>query len=139
MLRIPRAIYEEMIAHARADFPLEACGILGGGDCGAESIHPMTNTDLSNEHFMMEPREQFAVIRELRSKGLGMVSIYHSHPETAARPSPEDIRLALTPDVSYVIVSLAEPAEPDVKSYRIAGGVVTPEEIEMVAELAAQV
>jgi [CysO sulfur-carrier protein]-S-L-cysteine hydrolase len=139
MLRIPRAIYEEMIAHSQADFPLEACGILGGSDGGVESIHPMTNTDQSNEHFMMEPQEQFAVIRELRGKGLGMVAIYHSHPETAARPSPEDIRLALTPDVSYLIVSLAGPAKPDVKSYRIAGGVVTPEDIEVVAELTAQV
>ncbi|WP_366919053.1 Mov34/MPN/PAD-1 family protein, partial [Geobacter sp.] len=57
--------------------------------------------------------------------------IYHSHPESPARPSEEDIRLALTPGVSYVIVSLAG-AEPDVKSFRIAGDVVEPELIEIV-------
>nr|WP_298436492.1 Mov34/MPN/PAD-1 family protein [Geobacter sp.] len=57
--------------------------------------------------------------------------MYHSHPESPARPSEEDIRLALTPGVSYVIVSLAG-AEPDVKSFRIAGDVVEPELIEIV-------
>ena len=55
-----------------------------------------------------------------------MVAIYHSHPETPARPSEEDIRLALTPGVSYLIVSLAG-AAPEVKSYRIESGKVHPE------------
>jgi proteasome lid subunit RPN8/RPN11 len=66
----------------------------------------------------MEPKEQFAVIKDLRAKGKEMLVIYHSHPETPARPSEEDIRLALTPGVSYLIVSLAG-AAPEVKSYRI--------------------
>ena len=90
----------------------------------------MTNTDASNEHFMMEPREQFAVIKQLRSKGLAMAAIYHSHPETPARPSEEDIRLALTPDVSYLIISLADAATPVVKSFKISAGVVEHEPIE---------
>ncbi|WP_298270072.1 M67 family metallopeptidase [Geobacter sp.] len=131
MLTIPRAIHDDLIAHARADFPIEACGILGGTDGAASAIFRMANTDRSNEHFMMDPKEQFAVVKELRNRGLAMLAIYHSHPESPARPSEEDIRLALTPGVSYVIVSLAG-AEPDVKSFRIAGGVVEPEPIEIV-------
>ena len=31
MIRIPQAILDDMIAHAREGFPLEVCGILGGG------------------------------------------------------------------------------------------------------------
>ena len=118
MLTIPQAIYDAIIAHARKDFPLEACGILGGTAGVVSEYYPMANTDKSNEHFTMEPKEQFAVIKDLRSKGKEMLVIYHSHPETPARPSEEDIRLALTPGVSYLIVSLAE-AAPEVKSYRI--------------------
>ena len=128
MLTIPQPIVDALIAHARRDFPVEACGILGGVDGVVSEHYPMTNTDQSNEHFTMEPREQFAVIKELRANGKVMLAIYHSHPESPARPSEEDIRLALTPDVSYVIVSLAGP-EPDVKSFLIADGVVTPEPI----------
>ncbi len=128
MLTIPQTIIDAIIAHAQRDFPLEACGILGGTDGLVSEHYPMANTDQSNEHFTMEPKEQFAVIKDLRAKGKEMLVIYHSHPETPARPSEEDIRLALTPDVSYVIVSLAG-AAPEVKSFRIKGGAVTPEPV----------
>lgn len=128
MLTIPQTIIDAIIAHAREDFPLEACGILGGTGCVVSEQYPMANTDLSNEHFTMEPQEQFRVIKDLRAKGKQLLVIYHSHPETPARPSAEDIRLALTPDVSYVIVSLAGDA-PDVKSFRIENGLVASEPI----------
>ena len=129
MIRIPHAIHDEIIDHARSGFPLEVCGILGGTDTTVSAIYRMTNTDASNEHFMMEPREQFRVVKELRAKGISMLAIYHSHPESPARPSEEDIRLALTPGVSYVIVSLQDPAQPIIRSFRISDGVVTPEEV----------
>ena len=133
MLKIPQAIHDDIIAHAREGFPLEVCGILGGRDGAVSAIYRMTNTDQSNEHFMMDPREQFAVVKELRATGVEMLGIYHSHPETPARPSAEDIRLALTPAVSYLIVSLADDAAPDLRSFKIAEGVVTPEQLDVVA------
>lgn len=129
MLRIPRPIHEELIAHAKEGFPLEVCGILGGVGEDVSHYYPMTNTDASNEHFMMDPKEQFAVVKDMRAKGWSMLAICHSHPETPARPSEEDIRLALTPGVSYLIVSLAGASAPDVKSYRIDAGNVEKEEI----------
>ena len=130
MIRIPQTIHEDLIAHAKEGFPLEVCGILGGTDDTVSVIYRMTNTDASNEHFMMEPKEQFAVIKDLRAKGLAMLAIYHSHPETPARPSEEDIKLALTPEVSYLIISLADTAVPDMKSYKISSGNVHQEAIE---------
>ncbi len=132
MLKIPQHIHDDIIAHAREGFPLEVCGILGGRDGAVSAIYRMTNTDASNEHFMMDPKEQFSVAKELRASGLEMAAIYHSHSESPARPSAEDIRLALTPGVSYVIVSLATPGTPDVKSFRINGGSVFPEEVEII-------
>jgi proteasome lid subunit RPN8/RPN11 len=47
-----------------------------------------------------------------------MLAIYHSHPASPARPSAEDISLALTPDVAYVIVSL-QSRQPDAKAFLI--------------------
>ena len=132
MLQISKTIYDDMISHAREGFPLEVCGILGGTGESVSAIYRMTNTDASNEHFMMEPREQFAVIKDLRAKGLAMLAVYHSHPETPARPSQEDIKLALTPDVSYLIISLADAAVPDIKSYKISSGNVQMESIETI-------
>ena len=132
MIRIPQSIHDDMIAHAREGFPLEVCGILGGADDTVSAIYRMTNTDASNEHFMMEPKEQFAVVKDLRARGLAMLGIYHSHPESPARPSEEDIKLALTPDVSYLIVSLADAEKIDLKSFKISSGVVQHETIEII-------
>jgi proteasome lid subunit RPN8/RPN11 len=132
MIRIPQVIHDDMIAHAKNGFPLEVCGIVGGTGESVSLLYRMTNTDASNEHFMMDPKEQFAVIKDLRAKGLAMLAIYHSHPETPARPSEEDIKLALTPDVSYLIISLADAAVPDIKSYKICSGNVLLETIEVI-------
>lgn len=131
MLRIPKHIHDDLIAHAKEGFPLEVCGILGGSGESVSTSYRMTNTDASNEHFMMDPREQFSVIKDLRAKHLEMLAIYHSHPETPARPSEEDIKLALTPDVSYVIISLADTVLPDIKSYKISSGKVQLEAMEI--------
>src|SRR6266702_3738634 len=132
MILNPQSILDDMTAHARDGFPLEVCGILGGVDESVSSIYRMVNTDASNEHFMMDPKEQFAVVKDLRAKGLAMLAIYHSHPETPARPSEEDIKLALTPDVSYLIISLADADIPAIKSFKIGSGDVRLETIEII-------
>jgi proteasome lid subunit RPN8/RPN11 len=74
----------------------------------------------------------FATAKALRSRELEMLAVYHSHPATPARPSDEDIRLALTPNISYVIVSLADPFAPEVRSFKIAGRKAGSEELRIV-------
>ena len=124
-LEIPTNIFERMVAQAKALAPIEACGILAGKDNKAEKLFEMTNADNRSDHFMMEPKEQFTVVKNIRSADLEMLAIYHSHPETPARPSAEDIRLALTPDVIYVIVSLQGANAPAVKGFFIEDGTIT--------------
>ncbi len=131
-LRLTREIIEVMQAHARLEAPIEVCGYLAGRDGMVRKHFPMTNIDHESEHFAMDPKEQFAVVRAARELGLRVCAIYHSHPVTPARPSEEDIRLAFDPDISYVIVSLAGD-EVTVKSFRIQKGEVQPEPIEIVA------
>ena len=123
-LKIPGNIFEQMVEQAKVEAPIEACGILAGKDGQVERLYKMTNVDQSSDHFMMAPEEQFKVVKDIRSDGLEMLAIYHSHPETPARPSAEDIRLALTPDVIYVIVSLQN-SEPAIKGFIIEDGDVT--------------
>ena len=127
-LNIPKDIFGQMLAQAKAEAPIEACGILAGKDGTIEKFYKMTNADQSNEHFTMTPEEQFKVVKDIRAAELEMLAIYHSHPETPARPSAEDIRLAVTPDVIYVIVSLMN-AEPSVKGFVIEDANVTKVEV----------
>jgi proteasome lid subunit RPN8/RPN11 len=133
-LEISADIFKQMVAQAKAETPVEACGILAGRDNKVEKLYKMTNVDNSSDHFMMEPAEQFKVVKDIRSAGLEMLAIYHSHPETPARPSAEDIRLALTPDVIYVIVSLQNSNRPAVKGFLIEDGNVTKVPVKIVKE-----
>ncbi len=132
MLKIPQNIYNDIMAHAVEGMPIEVCGILGGTDGTVSAIYRMTNTDASADHFMMDPREQIDVMKALRSKELEITAFYHSHPTGPDHPSAEDIRLAFYPDVFSVIVSLAEPGKPVMKSFSIREGQVTPVNLEVV-------
>ena len=114
-----------MLEQARAEAPIECCGILAGRNGRAEKLYRMANAEHRYDHFMMEPEQQFEAVKDIRSSSLDMLAIYHSHPETPARPSAEDVRLALTPNVVYVILSLQSDNGPAVKGFQIDDGTVT--------------
>jgi len=122
-LQIEEEILNAMLEHGRREEPNEACGYLAAGD-GVVGRHvELTNIDAAPDHYTMDPEEQFAAIRRIREEGLQVVGVYHSHPETPARPSVEDIRLAHDPSMVYVIVSLMAGVEP-VRAFRINQGEV---------------
>ena len=123
-LNIPTHIFEQMAEQARVEAPIEACGILAGTNGRVEKLYRMTNTEKRGDHFMMDPKEQFAVVKDIRSSSLELLAIYHSHPETPARPSAEDIRLAMTPNVVYLILSLQNGNDPDLKGFYVDDGTV---------------
>ncbi|MDR1586804.1 MAG: M67 family metallopeptidase [Treponema sp.] len=132
MLALPPELHNEIIVHARAGLPNEACGLLAGEIRGEErlvkGVYGLKNTDQSSEHFSMAPEDQFKVILEIRKNGWVLLGNFHSHPSTPARPSAEDIRLAFDPSLSYVIVSLQGP-EPVLKSFRIYRGLAAEEPV----------
>ncbi|MBI1992025.1 MAG: M67 family metallopeptidase, partial [Candidatus Omnitrophica bacterium] len=126
-------------AHCRRQYPKEACGVLAGATQppagqGADvvAVYPMTNVEDSPIGYAMDPKEQLRLEKTMRQRGQRMVGIYHSHTASAAYPSPVDVRLAISPDLSYVLVSLQDRAHPDVKSYRIEGAAITPEPCHLV-------
>lgn len=129
MLIISQTIINQLFDHALQGLPEEVCGYLAGKGREITLHFPMTNIDHSPDHFSFDPAEQFKVVREVRNAGLEILANYHSHPASPARPSEEDIRLAYDPNISYVIVSLAA-EQPDIKSFRISGGVVEIEELQ---------
>lgn len=130
MIRVRKEVLEHLIAHARKELPIEACGYLAGSN-GTVTVHyEMRNIDNSPEHFSFDVQEQFAVMKDVRSKGLTILAVYHSHPATPARPSPEDIKLAADPDISYMIVSLAG-GNDEIKSYKIRNGIMESERMEV--------
>lgn len=129
-LVIKKNYLDEIIGHAREEFPNEACGILAGKDKKVNKVYRMTNTDKNPMRYFMDSKEQFKVIKQMRSEGVEMVGIYHSHPNVRPYPSSHDVELAFYPESSYVIVSIMNNI-PEVRSFRIINGVVREEEIKI--------
>ena len=128
MISIKREDIELVLEHARDENPREACGILAGNNGIVEKVYRMKNKDLSSVTYLMDSMEQFAVMKEMRGKGLDIVGIYHSHTSSVAFPSATDIELAFYPEASYLIVSLAG-KEPQMRSFRIKDEKIEEEEI----------
>jgi proteasome lid subunit RPN8/RPN11 len=135
VLKINREHVDAMIAHARADHPDEACGVIVGPE-GADRpvrVVPMINAERSPTFFRFDAAEQFQLYKDLDAADEEIVVVYHSHTATEAYPSRTDISLATEPQAHYVLVSTAESGAADgpvsVRSYRIVDGVVTEEEI----------
>ena len=136
MVYLDKEKTKKLIEHAQKESPNEACGLLAGlvkeGDktrCEVKKVYEMTNTNKSPTRFFMDPAEQLKVLKDIRSLGLQMVGIYHSHPHSKAYPSAHDVEMAFYPDASYVIISLEDKKKPCVKSFRIAEGKITEEAI----------
>lgn len=125
MLIIPKDIFDAMLAHCREGYPNEACGILAGSDGEVLKLYRMTNVEPSPVSYLMDAKEQFAVLKDMREKGLTMLAIFHSHPASPAYPSPKDVSLAFYDDCVYLIIGLSgAPAggEPVVQAYSIKEG-----------------
>lgn len=125
---------DEMVAHARADHPDEACGIVAG-PAGADRptrLVRMTNAERSPTFYRFDSVEQLKLYRELDARDEEVVVVYHSHTATEAYPSRTDVSYAGEPQAHYLLVSTREPDQEQVRSYRIVDGLVTEEDIEIV-------
>ena len=163
-LKIPKQILDEMVAHARELKPFECCGLLAGKEGRVTKLYRIKNIvamegsatvthfdeakvshlqRLSPEEraeiaFVMDAQEQSLALKDMRTAGIELQLVYHSHPESPARPSVTDTKNATEfdlireklnlPQPLHLIISLMDPAKPDLRAYRIQDYHVTPAE-----------
>lgn len=125
-ITITKEDFDKIYNHAISESPDEACGLIAGRDLEdgtrqIEEVYLLENIDHTNEHFSIDPKEQLRTIKDIRSKGLFPLGNWHSHPETPARPSEEDKRLANDSNASYLILSLAEKDNPVLNGFHVEG------------------
>jgi proteasome lid subunit RPN8/RPN11 len=125
---IPAAMRDEIVAHARAGMPNEACGILAGRDGHAERFFPAQPDEPSPYYYRIDARDQIRIMMEIEDAGLDLIGIYHSHVSSPAYPSRTDAEQAFWPDATYVIVSLAG-GDAEMKGYRIEDMAVREEQL----------
>ena len=141
MLRIDRATYDAIVAHAKRDHPDEACGIVAGpeGSDRPERFVPMVNAAGSPTFYEFDSTELLALYKEMWANDEEPVVVYHSHTATEAYPSRTDIGLASEPAAHYVLVSTREHGNSDgpveFRSFRIVDGEVDEEEVSVVESL----
>ena len=137
MLRITQDLVDAMVAHARADHPDEACGVIAGpvGSDRPDRFIPMVNAARSPTFYEFDSTDLLRLYREMDDREEVPVVIYHSHTATEAYPSRTDISYASEPEAHYVLVSTRhcgpDEGPVEVRSYRIVDGVVTEEDIEV--------
>ena len=142
VLRIDRATYDAIVAHAREDHPDEACGVVAGpeGSDRAERFIPILNAARSPTFYEFDSGDLLKLYREMDDRDEEPVVIYHSHTATEAYPSRTDISYASEPNAHYVLVSTRTHGdqtgragdEVEFRSFRIVDGEVSEEEVEIV-------
>ncbi len=143
MLIITRELHDAIVAHARADHPDEACGMVAGpaGSGRPERFIPMLNAARSPTFYEFDSGDLLKLYRELDDRDEEPVIVYHSHTATEAYPSRTDVSYASEPFAHYVLVSTAEGTGPEdafqFRSFRIVDGEITEEDVQVVEAYAA--
>lgn len=123
-LVLPQALVAAMLDHARAEAPLEACGIVGGRDGRPATFYPARNADRSPVRYTVDPEDQLRIFTVMDERGEELWAIFHSHPHSPAYPSATDVRYAYYPEAYYLIASpAADP--PELRAFRIVAGIIT--------------
>jgi proteasome lid subunit RPN8/RPN11 len=138
MLTIRQDLIDAIVAHARADHPDEACGVIAGleGSDSPTRFIPMVNAARSPTFYEFDSMDLLKLYRDMDDNDEVPVVVYHSHTATEAYPSRTDVSYASEPEAHYVLVSTRETGTEDgpyeFRSFRIVDGVITEEEITVV-------
>ncbi len=93
--------------------------MIGGTDGEAISIHRTANAEASPLRYSIDAKELLDTYNAIEESGHELAAIYHSHTASPAYPSQTDVNLAGWPDLVYLIVSLENPGDPDLKGFFI--------------------
>jgi proteasome lid subunit RPN8/RPN11 len=117
--------FDTMVAQAEREFPFECCGFIIGD--ATDEVRPIRNTqnerhaaDPAMFHrdartaYLMEPKEQLAVLQEIDRRKLKLKAVYHSHPDHEAYFSATDRAQACSfdptepdyPETTYIVMSV---------------------------------
>ena len=131
-VRIPEAIYNEMVSHITAGYPDEACGALGSKDGTVVKNYPTANAAEFPDDFSIISEADIVRIYNDIDEYDGDMIYFHSHPRSEAYPSSRDIEWAKRSGYLYLIFSYRHyPAAPYARIFAIdPNGEVTEGRIE---------
>ena len=119
-MKISRALLDQIHRHLESGYPNEACGVmLGKGGVSTEIVSADNQrTDSARNRYLIDPLSYMKIEKDADRRKIQVLGIYHSHPDVAARPSETD-RQAGFPNLSYLIVSVADGKAVESRSWRL--------------------
>lgn len=126
-VRLPRAVHNAIVAHARAGKPEEICGIVRGRGLDAIEAIPARNIAAERtENYTVDPQTLLLQF-DFEDAGDAMMGIYHSHPASVAYPSATDAWNAHYPESVYLICSLEDDAAPVLRAWWLVAQTIAPQ------------
>jgi len=116
-LILSHSFYQAIVAHARAGYPAEACGLLRGRNGRVSGILPARNTAPNPQRNYQVDAQSLLQALRWEDEGDELVAVYHSHPSGPAYPSAVDAANAFYPESVYLILSLQYPAAPQLEGF----------------------
>jgi [CysO sulfur-carrier protein]-S-L-cysteine hydrolase len=136
IFRLPEPMAREIVEHAQAEFPKEACGMLAGAGGVSQKLYRMRNVDPDPVmRYNADPKDLKRITDDIYDNDWDVTCIYHSHTHSPAFPSPTDVERAFYPEAVYALVSLSDRSNPDLRAFQIVDGNIT--ELEVVTEQVA--
>ena len=100
---------EELAKYAEAEKPYESCAILVGNETDenwtVKEVVLTENTAKSRVTFTISPDKEFEVDQNAKKSNMEIVCIFHSHPESEARPSETDKKFMRVNPFPWIIYS----------------------------------
>jgi proteasome lid subunit RPN8/RPN11 len=103
---------DQIRKHGEQTYPHECCGFLLGERDGSTNclreVYPAENERQDSRHnrYLITPEQSKRADDYARSRKLGVIGYYHSHPDHPAAPSGYDLDHSCWPGESYIIVSI---------------------------------
>jgi proteasome lid subunit RPN8/RPN11 len=125
-LYLTEEVRGEIAGHGERGYPNEVCGLLLGKDEGGRrtisALVPVENSFEADERFhryLITPEAMLRAERLAGQRGLGVLGVYHSHPNAPAEPSLYDRDHAAWTTWSYVIVSVRDGQAAEIRAWKL--------------------
>jgi proteasome lid subunit RPN8/RPN11 len=131
VLLIRQCVWDAVVSHAQEIYPEECCGaLLGVGDHVERPIR-LANTSQTGrrQNYRIDPAELIEATRQARDRGVKILGIYHSHPDSEPCFSTVDLAnacpwyrfLVLAVDAGRVTAARCYQPAADLKSFEETG------------------
>jgi len=111
MIEIENKPWQMMVLHAERTYPNECCGAMLGHAQEEKKVVteavPLENAfqGAQGSRYELRPTDLLAAEQAARARGLDLIGIFHSHPDSAAYFSETDLKHSC-PWYSFVVLSI---------------------------------